>query len=162
MKRIFKSIGWIALIILLGAQFFQIDRTNPEHNPASDFLATLNPPAEVTETFKNACYDCHSHLTRYPWYTYIQPVGAWVKGHIREGRESLNFSIWQNYQEEDKPLILKEIAKEISRRSMPLRSYTYAHKSAKLSDSQIDAMISWIRSQGVSPNGSNPVNEGKG
>ena len=55
--------GLVAIIIIL--QFFQIDKTNPESDPANDFMNIANPPEEVA-TMKTACYDCHSYNTRYP------------------------------------------------------------------------------------------------
>jgi hypothetical protein len=162
MKRIFKSILWILLIVLVGAQFFQIDKTNPPHDPATDFLSTYNPPAEVSEMFKNACYDCHSNLTQYPWYTHIQPVGIWIKNHINGARHSMNFSIWTTYNGEDKAELLKEIAGEVQKGKMPLPSYTWGHKSAKLTQAQRETLVNWVKSQAGNEQSENPARGNEG
>ncbi len=147
MKKFVKPVLWLLLIVAVGIQLFQIDKTNPPHDPATDLLATYNPPSEVAEIMKATCYDCHSNLTKFPWYTYIQPLGSWIKDHIEHGRKDLNFSIFTTYSEEDKPVIFKEMAKEVEKKKMPLKSYTYAHSNARLDDAQRKILVDWFSSQ---------------
>src|SRR5690606_6317145 len=45
-----------------------------------------------------ACFDCHSHETRWPWYSNIAPVSFFVQDHVDEGRAMLNFSAWDKPQ----------------------------------------------------------------
>jgi hypothetical protein len=143
MKR--SAILYIILGILIVLQFFQIDRNDPETDPSKDFLAIAQPPAEIEQMIRVSCYDCHSFETAYPWYTYINPVGWWVKNHIHEGREHLNFSEWANYSGEKRAHKLEECYEEVGEGEMPLSSYTLAHGSARLSQDQRDKLVSWFK-----------------
>jgi hypothetical protein len=147
MKKRIKTILTMLLIVLLGMQSFRIDKTNPPHDPANDFLVMENPPAEVAEMMKNACYDCHSNLTKYPWYTNVAPMSWWIAGHIRHAREELNFSEWRSYNEEDKPKGLEEMAEEVLEKKMPLFSYIVAHPEARLSEEQRKVLADWFLSK---------------
>lgn len=145
-KTILKrgSLGLLGAFVI--AQFFQVGKTNPPVE--SDFIQAMNPPQEVAQMLRDACYDCHSNETVYPWYTYIVPVGQWIKGHINEGREHLNFSTWNSYSAEDKSEILHESAEEIEKGKMPLGSYTWTHSKARLSDAQKQTLVGWFESFG--------------
>ena len=59
-------------------------------------------PDSVKVILQNACYDCHSNNTRYPWYVNIQPVGWWMSGHIADARDGLNFSEFGGYTQGNK------------------------------------------------------------
>ena len=54
-------------------------------------------PGQVAGILERSCYNCHSNTTYYPWYSYVQPVGWWLEGHISEGKEELNFSEFGAY-----------------------------------------------------------------
>ena len=145
MQKRLKSIAWGLVAVLLFIQLFQIDKTNPEPDPAADFLNLEQAPAEVALIMKNACYDCHSFETRYPWYTSVQPVAWWVKGHITEGREQLNFSKWGAYSAKRKDHKLEEMVEMVEEGEMPLKSYTWAHPDARLTSEQRSALIAWFK-----------------
>jgi cbb3-type cytochrome oxidase cytochrome c subunit len=80
------------LAILLVIQLFRPERnTGDTHGPRSlAAVHSISPSAE--RILQEACYDCHSNNTRYPWYANVQPVGWWLQHHVNEGKESLNFS----------------------------------------------------------------------
>lgn len=137
--------GLVAIIIIL--QFFQIDKTNPESDPAIDFMNIANPPEEVATILKTACYDCHSYNTRYPWYTNIQPVAWWVKDHIDHGRDELNFSEFGSYTQRRADHKLEEAAEYILNEEMPLPSFTWAHAEARLTDEQREFLADWFEEQ---------------
>ena len=139
-----KIILWGVLAALLIIQFFRIDKTNPESDPAMDFIAMNNPPAEVADMLKASCYDCHSNQVSYPWYTNVAPVSWWVKKHINEGREHLNFSEWGTYKPGKQEHKLEELYSEVEHRKMPLKSYLIMHGEAKLDDAQIKEMTDWF------------------
>lgn len=145
MKNRKKSIllGLVALLVVI--QFFQIDKTNPPYDAANDFMSIEHPPAQVAELLKNACYDCHSYETKYPWYTYIQPVAWWVKGHINGGRKHLNYSRWGEYSAKRKDHKLEEMEELVKEKEMPLNSYTWAHSEARLTDEQRTSLITWFK-----------------
>ncbi len=144
MKKRTKTILLSLLAVLVVIQFFQIDKTNPESDPAKDFIALENPPQEVGELLKNACYDCHSHSTEYPWYTSIQPVGWWIRGHYRGARQHLNFATWGDYEAKKKAHKFEEMVEEVKGGEMPMKSYTWMHPEAQLTDEQRQKMVAWF------------------
>ena len=140
-----KKIVIVIFIVFAIAQFFQIDKINPDFDQQKDiFVEYLNAPEEIKTMLKDACYDCHSYETKYPWYTYIVPVGHWIRGHINHGRDKLNFSLWADYSTEDKTGLLRESAEEMEESKMPLKSYTWTHSNAKLSDAEKAQLIAWL------------------
>jgi|GEM_PF-59326 hypothetical protein len=147
MNKVIKT----GLLILGGAllvlQFFQIDKTNPPLEDAQDYLAVATPPAGVTSLLQAACYDCHSHVTRYPWYTNIQPVAWWIKDHIEEGRQHLNFSVWATYPPKKAAHKLEECFEMVESKEMPMKSYTWMHGNARLTTEERSALAVWFREE---------------
>ena len=136
-------IGIIALI-----QFIRIDTVNPEVVPEKDFLNVTQAPPEIANILTTSCYDCHSNQTKYPWYAQIAPGSWFMKKHINEGREHLNFSTWTDYTA-DKQISKKEkIVEEVEESEMPLTSYTLIHSDAKLTDASRLALIDWFKQLG--------------
>ena len=137
----------IGLLAILGVmQFFQIDKTNPESDPSLDFININNPPVEITEMLKTACYDCHSNQTRYPWYSNIAPVNWWLKDHIDHGREELNFSEWGSYNARRSDHKLEEGVEKVEGEEMPLPSYLITHGDAKLTVDQRKQLADYFQS----------------
>ena len=141
LKKIIIGLAVIFLIL----QFFGIDKVNPESDPSLDLITITNPDEDVKQILKNACYDCHSNLTRYPWYTNIAPLSWWIKDHIDHGRKELNFSAWGSYSDRRKDHKLDEIVELVTEGEMPLQSYTIAHGEARLSDDQKTALIDYAK-----------------
>lgn len=140
-----KKYLWIILAaILLGIQLIRPDFQNPAADPAQDFKAIAKPPAEIAAILDAACYDCHSNQTRYPWYSQIAPVSWWLANHVREGREHVNFSSYGAYGADDQAEILEESAEVVSTGEMPLKSYTWTHAAARLSDAQRKQLADWF------------------
>lgn len=147
MKKYLKWAAIALLMILLVLQFFQINKTNPEIKPAEDFLVINKTEASTAKLLKDACYDCHSHETKYPWYTNVVPLSWWIKKHIVKGREELNFSTWATYSTKKADHKLEESIEMIEEKKMPLKSYVIAHSEAKLSADQIKQLSDYFRSQ---------------
>lgn len=140
-----KKIAWLVpLGILLAIQIFRPDMTNPKSDPGLDINQVLNPPQEVYQTLKTACYDCHSNETEYPWYSQIAPVSWWIVDHIQEGREHLNFSTLGSLSAEDRSEMLEEAAEAVQEGEMPLKSYTWVHPAAKLDIKSKDLLLNWL------------------
>ncbi|MCO6480949.1 MAG: heme-binding domain-containing protein [Phaeodactylibacter sp.] len=144
MSKILKWAGLALLAALVIIQFFGIDKTNPPVNQSEEFMTLAAPPADVAQLIKDACYDCHSHETKYPWYTNIEPVSWWIKDHIEHGREHLNFSAWGAYDAEKKAHKAEECGEEVEKGKMPLKSYLPMHPEARLSDAQRERLSSWF------------------
>ncbi len=132
----------VALVVI---QFIPIDKEVPDVDPSKDFIAMTNPPEEISVILKQACYDCHSYETVYPWYASIAPVKFWLKDHINEGRGHLNFSEWGNYEAKRQNHKLEELMDEVGEGEMPLNSYTWTHEEARLTEDQVNALVSWVK-----------------
>jgi len=140
-----KKIIIILFLIFIFLQFFQIDKTNSPVNKGMDFLTIKNTPENLATQIKNSCYDCHSDETKYPWYSYIQPLGWFLKNHIEEGRKELNFSTFATYEPKRQAHKLDEAAEMVEHNEMPLESYLLIHGEAKLTDAQKVEFTNYFR-----------------
>jgi hypothetical protein len=149
MKKRFtlKNISIAIIFILLMIQSIQIDKTIEPVNPTTDFISVTAANTEVAGLLKTACYDCHSNQPTYPWYTNMAPVSWWIKHHINEGSQHLNFSIWGTYSEKRKNHKLEECIEMIEEGEMPMNSYTWMHPEAKLTDAQKQLLIDWFKAE---------------
>ena len=122
---------WYGLVVLLAIQLvpYGHDRTNPP------VVAEPRWDSPVTRALaERACFDCHSHETRWPAYSRIAPV-SWLIAHdVADGREALNFSAWQPPREPDR------VPEEVREGEMPPSIYTLMHASAKLNDAERRAL----------------------
>ena len=142
-----KNIAIFLVFLLLAIQSIRIDKTTEPVNPETDFIALTSANAEVANTLKIACYDCHSNQPSYPWYTNIAPVSWWIKHHINEGSHHLNFSIWGTYKEKRKNHKLDECVEMVEEGEMPMSSYTIMHGDAKLTDAQKLQLVEFFKAQ---------------
>lgn len=131
-----KKIFYVLLVAFLLIQVFQIDKTLKPVDKGMDFLIIKNTPEPIASTIKNACYDCHSNETKYPWYSYVQPFGWFLNSHIEEGRRKLNFSTFSTYDLKRQAHKMEESVEMVEKGYMPLDSYTMIHGDAKLSPQQ--------------------------
>lgn len=131
------------LIVLVVIQFVRPE-TNTSGTVGANDIRVSNPvPANVLSVLKRACFDCHSNNTNYPWYANIQPVGWWLQNHINEGKEELNFSEFGTYSAKKAAHKLEETAEMVEEKEMPLESYTWIHKNAKLTQDEIKLVADW-------------------
>lgn len=148
LKRINKKWLLIGIVLfLIIAQFFKIDRSVPEVSSQLDFTAITSPPQEVIIMLKDACYDCHSYETKYPWYFDVAPVSWYLKGHIRNGRKKLNFSTWGTQDPSEQRHNVEDCIEVVQENRMPLKSYTWTHSGAKLSQNQRTSLINWFKTK---------------
>lgn len=142
MRKLLKIIVLILIIGFIVIQFFQ-----PAANTSDDHSGLITQqvqmPENIKSTFENACLDCHSNNTNYWWYNKISPVSWMVNNHITEGKKELNLSEWGKMDIYDKLSALEDIGKEVEQRNMPLKSYSFVHKQAKLSDEEIEEFVAW-------------------
>lgn len=138
-KKIFIGL----LIVLVIIQFIHPAKNKSTSSQPNDIGVTMNVPDDVSIILRKACYDCHSNNTNYPWYANIQPVAWWLNDHIEEGKDELNFSEFGGYKMKRKIKKFNEIAGEVTDGEMPLKSYTWIHKEAKLSKEEANTLINW-------------------
>ncbi|GLR15693.1 heme-binding domain-containing protein [Portibacter lacus] len=145
MKKKLKIIGWIALASLVIIQFFPIETTNPEPDPLQEIFAKFGASDGLIIKIKDACYDCHSYETDYPWYTRIQPVGWWMKGHIEEARKHLNFSEFATYNDKKSKHKFEECVEYVEEKWMPIKSFQLTHPEARLTTEERAEMVHWFQ-----------------
>lgn len=142
-KRIFLGSILIFLIIQVIQPVRNIDYGQV---PSSDISKVYQIPKKVQFILRASCYDCHSNVTNYPAYAYIQPFSYFIENHIKEGKKELNFSEWGLYSQRKQSNKLEAVENQIKQGKMPLSSYLYLHHDAKLSDEKIKEVVDWIES----------------
>jgi len=144
MKKI--ALTLIGLLIII--QFI-----HPERNTSNDNTYAISKkyiiPDHVNTILTNACNDCHTNQSTYPWYSNIQPVGFWLDHHIEEGKEHLNFSTFLKLPIAVQNHKLEEVIETVEEGEMPMPSYTYLglHPKANLSAEEKSQLIAWAKAQ---------------
>jgi mono/diheme cytochrome c family protein len=114
-----------AAAALLLAQVVPYGRSHA--NPASNVQPAWNTAATHALAAR-ACFDCHSNLTTWPWYSVVAPVSWLVQRDVDGGRSTLNFSEWNRPQDG-----AADVVDAVSSGSMPPWYYTIMHPRARLS-----------------------------
>jgi hypothetical protein len=134
--RKYRSHLFIAVLVALVAiQFVPVRKDNP---PVTREIRWDSE--ETAAVARRACYDCHSNETTWPWYTSFAPVSWRIAGHVEEGRGKLNFSAWDEPNEN-----LDEVVEVLEEREMPLWDYILVHSGARLSDDEYDRLLAGVR-----------------
>lgn len=143
-----KKITYALAVILVVIQF--IPMNNEEVN-SNEFEISKNfeVPDHVATLLQGACNNCHSNTTTYPWYANLQPIGFWLKHHVDEGKEHLNFSEFTSLPLRVQNHKFEEIVEMVESKEMPLPSYTYfgLHPEANLSDADRTVLVEWAKEQ---------------
>ncbi len=137
LRKILRAIV-VIVVVLLVIQIIPYgkDHTNPAviAEPAWD-----NP--QTKDLFARACADCHSHATRWPWYSNYAPI-SWLIAHdISEGREHFNVSAW-GVQKKNKG---DEAAKAVLEGEMPPWFYVIPHPEAQLSKQEKASLVTGLQ-----------------
>ena len=138
MKRALRVVLLLLAGVFVVIQFFQPDRSNPP------VRAEISAPPAVKAVLRRACYDCHSQETVWPWYSYVNPMGWLVGGHVQEGRAHLNFSQWESLNAQKRYHMKQEILEVLEDGSMPLPSYLLLHGDAELTAEDRGVLKRWI------------------
>lgn len=133
-------------VVAVAIQFVGPTRTNPpvDRSVALDVSAVPKPARDV---LRRACYDCHSHETRWPWYSRVAPASWLVVSDVNDARGKMNFSRWGRYNAFDRADMLDKACDMATKRSMPVWQYRVVHRSSRLSDADIDAICGWTREE---------------
>jgi len=142
--RIAKNILLYLGITLGLLQLIQIDIPAPPKSLPQD---EIRAPNEIMTLLKRSCYECHSNSADIPWYGNIAPISFSVRGHIKDGRAWLNYQIWNTYTKEEQKERLEQTVHSLKTLQMPIPTYLWAHKDARLDKTQRDLMIEWANSE---------------
>lgn len=140
-KKILTVLTIGLLGFLLIAQFKTIRRTNPPLN------GDLAAPAQINSLLRDACYDCHSNETRWPWYTHVAPVSWLIEHDVERGRQELNFSEWGSYYPATRKRKLQWTDRALREENMPPWSYRILHPGAGLTRQDLKALEQWIEAE---------------
>ena len=143
--KIVKKVLLVLLIAFVIAQFFGPEKNEGDLASVEAFMDETKPPENVRIILKETCFDCHSDVTRYPWYNNITPVNFWLAEHVKDGKKHFNLSNWEGNSIKRKDHKFEELVEMVESKEMPLNSYTWTHGEAKLTDNQIKAVIDWAK-----------------
>ena len=124
---------WIAFALVASLVVIQLvpygrDHTNP---PGGRQIAWDSP--RTHELITDACMDCHSNLTKWPWYSNVAPISWLVQSHVDDGRDELNLSTGEPEVE--------KMVEVIRDGSMPPWTYKLTHPGARLSEQEKQELI---------------------
>ena len=142
--RLTKKILPGLLLVFIAIQFIQPAHNKSAQAQPADIAKAIVVPGNVQTLLQNACYDCHSNNTHYPWYSTIQPIAWMIAGHIRRGKQHLNFNGFANFTNRKQASKLKEMANQVKDGEMPLSSYVWLHKHARLTKEEKTLMTDWM------------------
>lgn len=148
MRRTYLILALLLAAILL-IQLIRPAQNLGELQTPEDFIQASMVPDTLARIFQNSCYDCHSNSTNYPWYGKIAPASWILNKHIKKGKANLNFSSWGDMDYAQKISQLDQICSECTEGSMPLRSYLFIHRSARLGPAEIEAICSWVEKESM-------------
>jgi hypothetical protein len=147
-----KGVRWAAIGIAAGLiviQFFQPEKNMAPADPAGDLLLVTSPPGALAELIRNSCYDCHSNQTNYPWYHKIAPVSWYLNRHITQGKREMNVSTYGSLDKTDKIELFVNVCEVVEDGTMPLASYTFIHKAARLGEEEREAICEWSEEEAL-------------
>jgi hypothetical protein len=140
-----KRILIFLLLVLVMVQFIPALPENQVATSERSFTEVYEVPLDVEQILQSACYDCHSGSAKWPWYSRVAPLSFWIGHHVEEGRGHIDFTKWTLYEPEAAAHKLEEMAEEVAEGEMPLKSYTWMHAEARLSESQKERLINFFK-----------------
>ncbi len=144
--KLLKRFGIVILVILVGLQFLPTRINQSTVVPPTDFMKTYKVPADIERILSVSCYNCHSNNTSYPWYSEVQPIGLLLESHINKGKGELNFSEFGDYSTRKQKSKIKSMINQVEKDEMPLASYTFIHRDARLSQDSKKVLVSYLKS----------------
>lgn len=141
-----RKILYVLLAALVVIQFIH-PKKNKSEGPQPNALSARYPiPADVQAVLTSACLDCHSNNTRYPWYATLQPVHWWLEKHIKDGKKHVNYDEFTNRPLRYQYHKMEETIEMVKEGEMPLKSYTWTHQDARLTQDQKVLLTGWAQS----------------
>jgi mono/diheme cytochrome c family protein len=140
-----EAIAALSYVALSSVAVFALIQAIPYGRSHSNPPVTGEPQwdsARTRELTVRACYGCHSNEVEYPSYANIAPISWMVQSHVDEGRDELNFSIFdQSTHGAD------DAVETILDGSMPPSYYTRfgLHPEARLTDAEIQELVAGLK-----------------
>jgi Haem-binding domain len=138
----------VGVVVGIGIQFIPVKGV--EANPPERYK--LDAPPEVEAILRESCMECHSHETRWPWYTKLAPAKWLMARDVRRGRSHFNMSEWGGTDEQERQLDKETAWEEIEEGEMPLKVYIYPmHLGARLDDEEKAKLKAWLLAHKAAP-----------
>ena len=147
MKKFLKLVLIALSLLFVATQFIRPARVNPPVVAGHSIEEHTALTPQVSEVLKRSCMDCHSNRTDWPWYSNVAPVSWFVIDHVNHGRKHLNFSEWTSYDREKVDDQLDAICAFSKGGLMPINSYTWIHRSARLSPEDVKTLCDWTSAE---------------
>lgn len=144
MKRKIRILLLVLIILFIAAQFVPKFTNDSAKIATNDITRVYLLPDNVQAIFKKSCYDCHSNRTNYPWYSNIQPIRYVLDSHVQQGKADLNFNEFGAYSERKKRSKLRAIGNSLKDETMPISSYLFIHRYAKLTSQDKAIILNWV------------------
>lgn len=136
----------VLLLALVVIQFIH-PKKNKSEGPQPNYIGNAFPvPDDVKAILAKACNDCHSNNTRYPWYANFQPVHWWMNKHVVNGKKQINYDEYTHRPLRYQYHKMEETIEMVKEGEMPLKSYTWTHKDAKLTIEEKSKITGWAQS----------------
>ncbi|PJZ68199.1 heme-binding protein [Leptospira perolatii] len=139
MKRKVAILG-VCTIVLIGVLQFV-----PVEFPSGENAKEIITEETVKKIFRKSCYDCHSDLVRWPWYSKIYPISVYLAQHVRDGKEELNFSSWEDLSQDKRLDKAEDIVEEVEEGKMPPWDYRLLHPDSKLTEEEVVHLKNWLK-----------------
>ena len=137
--RVRRLLRWVLIAsvgVFLLIQLVPYGRSHT--NPPTTQEPRWNEPATRTLAVR-ACFDCHSNLTTWPWYSSVAPSSWLVQRDVDDGRSALNFSEWNKPQDG-----AGDVTEAVADGSMPPWQYKLLHGKARLSKGDRQRLINGL------------------
>jgi len=116
--------------------------SGPRDNAA--LLAHASVPPQVRDLLANKCADCHSAVTRTPFYGHFAPISWLLERDILEGRRHMNLSAWDTYTADQQDTLKAKIVQETKSRKMPLPQYQMIHWNSRITSADVASLTHWV------------------
>lgn len=135
--RVLRWLPVVALALLALAQAVPYGRAHGNPQPISE--PSWDSP-RTRELAVAACFDCHSSLTEWPWYSNVAPASWLIQHDVDEGRAELDFTDWARYATQ-----ADEVLEVVQEGEMPPLQYRLLHGGARLSDRERQELLQGLQ-----------------
>ena len=122
-------------------QFIRPDKNQGSLESMAAFQEDTSMPDNVMGILKTQCFDCHTNVTKYPWYAEVAPMYFWLDDHIIDAKKHFNMSEWSSFSAKKKDHKLEELIEEVKEGEMPLPSYALLHGTLSYADKK--TLLDW-------------------
>jgi hypothetical protein len=143
--KIIPAVGIVGVVAFAAAQYGNAE--DPRNKPVPEdrgFERVFQPPETVMAVLRKSCFDCHSHQTRWPWYSHLPIIRNEVEKDVTQGRLHLNFSDWDEDADVlEQADLIAGLCETVKMGLMPLPKYLLLHPLARVSDADAQTVCQW-------------------